>query len=176
MDIELRKRIELLERAGEGSGTRFTRDLVVFGALVERAEEAENLQSPTLDKIRRVMNLVYKHGQRYGLIARDASANPMTWVRQKTTSGYVAVVMNPRRAFEILLNIPEPRRTLVLTNAATALRVSEVLGLTWMDLNFQDQVIQVRRAYVWGHFKTPKSKASKAPVPMHPVLAGFLMA
>jgi integrase len=139
-------------------------------------KKVENLQSPTLDKIRRVMNLVYKHGQRYGLIARDASANPMTWVRQKTTSSYVAVVMNPRQAFEILLNIPEPRRTLVLTDAATALRVSEVLGLTWIDLNFEDQVIQVRRAYVWGHFKAPKSKASKAPVPMHPVLAGFLMA
>jgi hypothetical protein len=61
-----------------------------------------------------VMNLVYKHGQRYGLIPRDASANPMNWVSQKTTSNYAAVIMNPRQAFEILLNIPEPRRTLVL--------------------------------------------------------------
>ncbi len=61
---------------------------------------------------------------------RDAVS--MTWVRQKTTSSYFAVVMNPRQAFEILLNIPEPRRTLVLTDAATALRVSELLGLTWI--------------------------------------------
>jgi hypothetical protein len=29
---------------------------------------------------------------------------------------------------------------------------------------------------VWGRFKVPKSKASKAPVPMHPLLAGFLLA
>jgi hypothetical protein len=43
----------------------------------------------------------------------------MNWVRQKTTSGYTAIIMNPRLAFEILLNIPEPRRTLVLTDAAT---------------------------------------------------------
>jgi integrase len=84
--------------------------------------------------------------------------------------------MNPRQAFEILLNVPEPRRTLVLTDAATALRVSEILGLMWMDLDFADQVIEVKRAYVWAQFKVPKSKASKAPVPMHPVLAGFLMA
>jgi len=34
----------------------------------------------------------------------------------------------------------------------------------------------VRRAYVWGRFKVPKSKASKAPVPIHPLLAGFLLA
>ena len=46
----------------------------------------------------------------------------------------------------------------------------------WMDLDFSDQVIEVKRAYVWAQFKVPKSKASKAPVPMHPVLAGFLMA
>jgi hypothetical protein len=37
--------------------------------------------------------------------------------------------MNPQQAFEILLNIPEPRRTLVLTDVATALRVSKILGL-----------------------------------------------
>jgi hypothetical protein len=42
-----------------------------------------------------------------------------------------------------------------------------------MDLDFADQVIEVKRAYVWAQFKVPKSKA---PVPMHSVLAGFRMA
>lgn len=139
-------------------------------------KKTEGLENPTLDKVRRVMSLVYKHGQRYGLIPRDESANPLNWVRQKTTSSYVPVIMNPRQAFEILLNIPEPRRTLVLTDAATALRVSEILGLMWADLDFESQVIEVKRAYVWGGFKMPKSKASRAPVPMHPILAGFLLA
>jgi integrase len=143
---------------------------------LKEVKKAEGLENPTLDKIRRVMNLVYKHGQRYGLIPRDESANPMRWVRQKTTSAYTAIIMSPPQAFEILLNVPEPRRTLVLTDAATALRVSEILGLVWADLDFEDQVINVRRAYVWRKFKPPKSKASKAPVPMHPLLAGFLMA
>jgi integrase len=36
----------------------------------------------------------------------------------------------------------------------------------WTDLDFTDLVMYVRR----------KSKASKAPVPMHPLLAGFLLA
>jgi integrase len=46
----------------------------------------------------------------------------------------------------------------------------------WRDLDFDGSIIYVRRAYVWGRFKEPKSKASKAPVPMHPLLAGFLLA
>jgi len=155
---------------------RFGRKSPLAEKWLKEMKRAESLENPTLDKIRRVMNLVYKHGQRYGLIPRDESVNPMNWVRQKTTSSYTAVIMNPPQAFEILLNIPKPRRTLVLTDAATALRVSEVLGLMWMDLNFEDQVVEVKRAYVWAQFKAPKSKASKAPALMHPVLAGFLMA
>ncbi len=83
----------------------------------------------------------------------------MNWVSQRTTSDYRAIVMTSKQAFEVLLNIPEPRRTLTLSDAATALRVSELLGLMWMDLDLE-----------------PKSKASKAPVPMHPLLAGFLLA
>src|SRR5208337_2891064 len=134
------------------------------------------LADPTIDKIRRVMHLVYLHGQRCNFLPRQQEGNPMNWVRQRTTSGYQALIMTPQQAFEILLNTPEPRRTLVLCDAATALRVSEILGLMWRDLNFDDLVMQVRRAYVWGRFKEPKSKASKAPVPMHPLLAGFLLA
>jgi hypothetical protein len=44
---------------------------------LREVKKAESLENPTLDKIRRVMNLVYKHGQRYGLIPRDESANPI---------------------------------------------------------------------------------------------------
>jgi len=68
------------------------------------------------------------------------------------------------------------RRTMVITDAATALRVSEVLALKWYDLDFTDQLIRVRRAYVERRFGPPKSKASKAPVPMHPLLAAHLLA
>ena len=56
--------------------------------------------------------------------------------------------MTPKHAFEVLLNIPEPRRTLTLSDAATALRVSELLALIWMDLDFRELVMYVRRAYV----------------------------
>ena len=138
-------------------------------------EKVKPLADPPIDKIRRVMNLVYLHGQRCNFLPRQQEGNPMNWVRQRRTSTYQALIMTPQQAFEIL-NIPEPRRTLALSDAATALRVSEILGLMWMDLNFEDLVMYVRRAYVWGRFKEPKSKASKAPVPMHPLLAGFLLA
>jgi len=139
-------------------------------------KKVKPLADPTIDKIRRIMSLVFKHGQRCNFLPRQQEGNPMNWVSQRTTSDYRAIVMTPKQAFEVLLNTPEPRRALTLSDAATALRVSELLGLMWMDLDFEGLVIYVRRAYVWGRFKEPKSKASKAPVPMHPLLAGFLLA
>jgi integrase len=134
----------------------------------------ESLENPTLDKIRRVMNLVYKHGQRYGLIPRNQESNPMRFVRCKTTSDYEAMILTPRQAFDVLMRLEEPERTLTLLASATGLRISECLGLQWQDVNFELSQIHVRRTWTCGEVGLPKSKASKAPVPLHSLLAEFM--
>jgi hypothetical protein len=45
-------------------------------------KKEEELENPTLDRLRRVMSLVYRHGQRYGLIPRTQKSNPMRFVLQ----------------------------------------------------------------------------------------------
>ena len=139
---------------------------------LKREEELEN---PTLDKMRRLMTLVYKHGQRYGLIPRKEEANPMRFVRCQTTSEYEAMILSPEQAFTVMLNLPEPERTLTLLAAATGLRISECLGLQWQDVSFAEAVIYVRRTWTCGVVGLPKSKASKAPVPLHSLLAEFML-
>jgi integrase len=134
----------------------------------------ESLQNPTLDRMRRVMNLVYKHGQRYGLIPRSEESNPLRFVRCKTTSDYEALIITPQQAFALLLNMPDPERTLTLLASGTGLRISECLGLQWADVDFAESQIHVRRTWVLGKVGNPKSKASKAPVPLHPLLAEFI--
>jgi integrase len=130
--------------------------------------------NPTLDKSRRVMSLVYKHGQRYGLIPRNQESNPMRFVRCKTTSGYEAMILTPEQAYAVLLNLQEPERTLTLLASGTGLRISECLGLQWQDVSFADAMIHVRRTWTCGQVGLPKSKASKGPVPLHPLLADFM--
>ena len=136
----------------------------------------EKLENPTLDKMRRVMNLVYKHGQRYGIIPRTEEANPLRFVRCKTTSEYEAIIISPQQASALLLEMPEPERMLTLLASATGLRISECLGLQWADVDFADAQIHVRRTWTCGQVGLPKSKASKAPVPLHPLLAEFMQA
>ena len=131
--------------------------------------------NPTLDKTRRVMSMIYKHGQRYGLIPRTQESNPMRFVRCKTTSTYEAMILTPEQAYAILLNLQEPERTLTLLASGTGLRISECLGLQWQDVSFADSMIHVRRTWTCGQIGLPKSKASKAPVPLHPLLAEFML-
>lgn len=137
-------------------------------------KEEQELENPTLDKMRRVMSLVYKHGQRYGLIPRRDECNPLRFVRCKAISGYEAVILSPDQAFAVLVDLPEPERTLTLLAASTGLRISECLGLQWQDVNFDDSVIHVRRTWTCARIGAPKSRASQAPVPMHSLLAEFM--
>ena len=135
----------------------------------------EDLANPTLDRMRRVMSLVYRHGQRYGLIPRNQEANPMRFVRCKTTSEYEAMILSPEQSYAVVRNLRNPERTLTLLAAGTGLRISECLGLQWQDVSFTEAKIHVRRTWTCGQVGLPKSKASKASVPLHPLLAEFML-
>lgn len=137
-------------------------------------KKEEDLANPTLDRMRRVMSLVYRHSQRYGLIPRSQDSNPMRFVRCKTTSEYEAMILSPEQAYAIVRNLREPEGTLTLLAAGTGLRISECLGLQWQDVSFADAMIHVRRTWTCGQVGLPKSKASKGPVPLHPLLAEFM--
>src|ERR1700736_6020334 len=99
----------------------------------------------------------------------------MRFVRCKTTSGYEAMILTPEQAYAIVCNLREPEHSLTLLAAGTGLRISECLGLQWHAVNFADGMIHVRRTWTCGQVGLPKTKASKGPVPLHPLLAEFML-
>jgi integrase len=144
---------------------------------LEWLADNESLQNPTLDKYRRVMALVYKHAQRHQLISRTQDSNPMKFVRQSCQGMYEAIVLTAEETLRILQEIKEQDvRTLVLLIAGTGLRISEALALRWNDIDWAASKIAIRRAWTQGQFGDPKTMASKAAVPMGPLLAAVLNA
>lgn len=53
-----------------------------------------------------------------------------------------------------------------LTAAMTGMRRGELLALRWQDVDWENQLIRVRRNYTKGEFGTPKSRRSSRTVPL----------
>jgi len=74
-----------------------------------------------------------------------------------------------------MMELGEPYRTQVFLVAVTGLRISEALGLKWSDLDYERQMIHLRRVWV-GNELVPRMKTdgSAAPVPLGELLADAL--
>jgi integrase len=67
-------------------------------------------------------------------------------------------------------------RTLVLLDACTGLRMSELFALKWSDVDFEAKQMDVRRSIVNQVFGSCKTEASPKPVPLDDRLAECLVA
>lgn len=65
---------------------------------------------------------------------------------------------------------------LVITGFRTGLRIGELFGLQWLDTDFVNRIISVRKNIVNGKITTPKSRAGKRDVRMTSQLAEELKA
>ncbi len=105
-----------------------------------------------------------------------ASANPCSRVKGiASVSDYEAMTLEPEQTFRVLEHLRHLEYTLVLLIAVTGLRMSEALGLRWMDILFEKGLIKIRRTYVHNMMQDgAKTRASKTAVEMHPLLATML--
>ena len=101
--------------------------------------------------------------------------NPVRFVTQSSKSNYKAVIVSPEQAFRIMMELEEPYRTLVFLIAVTGLRTSEALALKWGDLDYERQMIHLRRVWVGNDIvEQLKTDGSAAPVPLGGLLADAL--
>jgi integrase len=105
-----------------------------------------------------------------------ASANPCSRVKGfSSVSDYEAAILEPEQTFRVLEHLKHLEYTLVLLVAVTGLRMSEALGLRWMDIRFEKGLIKIRRTYVHNAMQDgAKTRASQNAVELHPLLAAVL--
>lgn len=70
--------------------------------------------------------------------------------------------------------LPEPARTVVLVAALTGLRLSEIRGLRWTDMDDDFTTLTVKRSVWRTHVGQTKTTSSAAPIPILPVLGKAL--
>ena len=68
-------------------------------------------------------------------------------------------------------------RPFIVTAIFTGMRLSELRGLRWSDVDLHAGVIHVRqRANAWGTMGPPKSRAGKRDIPLAPIVINTLRA
>jgi integrase len=118
-------------------------------------------------KIRNIMSALYSHAIRWEWINR----NPITAVRQSAKRSKIPTILTIEQIQALLAHLGEPCRTAVLLDASTGLRVGELLGLKWADVDFEKLEINVTRSVVKQKIGPCKTEASHKPIPLDAELA-----
>lgn len=128
------------------------------------------LANGTRAKLRNLMHSIFNHAMRWEFFDR----NPITLVRQSAKRERVPDVLTAEEIGKLLSELLDPWRTAVYVAVTTGLRVSELLGLKWADLNFTAGEIVLSRGIVRQYIGKMKTEASRKPVPMDAGLADVL--
>jgi integrase len=125
----------------------------------------------TRAKIRNLMSALFHHAMRYEWV----DSNPIKLVRQSAKRERLPEVLELSELQLLLSRLELRERTLVLLDAATGLRVSELLALRWEDVDFKALELRVTRAIWHQVIGECKTEASAKPVPLDEYMAEDLL-
>ena len=77
------------------------------------------------------MSALYSHAQRW----EWTTYNSIRHVRQSAKRARIPTILTPQQLKELLENLVDLPKTVVLLGASTGLRVGELLGLKWEDID-----------------------------------------
>jgi integrase len=121
-------------------------------------------------KIRNLMSVIFNHGIRHEICAR----NPIRLVRQSAKRKKIPTVLSASEVQGLIAALALREQTLVLLDVGTGLRMSELFALKWRDVSFQDNEISITRSMVMQVVGPCKTEASQKPIPLDAYLAEAL--
>jgi integrase len=117
----------------------------------------------TRSKIRNIMSALFNHGIRHEWTHR----NPITKVRPSAKRLREPDVLSPAELSALISELPLREKAMVMLAGSTGLRRSELIALTWNDIDPLLIQVNVLRSCVRNHFGDTKTEASRRPVPLH---------
>jgi integrase len=138
--------------------------------LADIARGCPDLRRSTLHHLRSLLSAIFKHAIQQGYLN---GSNPIREVGVPTApEGDDTYAYSLEEVTRILMYLPQPAYTIAALAAFTGLRRSELAGALWQ--NYDGQELRVTQSVWEGHVNEPKTRRSKAPVPIIPALARIL--
>src|SRR5580692_7357874 len=115
-------------------------------------------------KLKCVLSTLYHHAIRYEWL----TFNPISRVRTSQMRLRDKDVLTPEEFQKLVQQLCVRDRAMVLPIGSTGLRRSEMIALTWSDLNMRTMEVNVLRSCVRNRIGKTKTDASRGPVPFRP--------
>ncbi len=151
---------------------------------LSRALRERRVAPRTVNQALAVLKVMLKHAKRWHYLRE----NPSEGVKPLRVEPKEMDYLKPNEVRLLLQQADEPYRTLFLTAILTGMRLGELLGLQWGDIDWTANLIHVRRSLYWcdgdelaeapqkdvdavsWRFSTPKSRRSIRAIVMSPRL------
>ena len=130
---------------------------------VEAWLDALPLAPASKTKIKSTFSVLYSHGIRHQWL----TFNPISKVRTSSKRLRDKDVLAPEEFRALLAELSVRDRAMVILAGSTGLRRSEMIALTWADINIKALEVNVLRSCVRNHFGKTKTECSRRPVPLH---------
>jgi len=122
-------------------------------------------------KLKCVLSVLYNHAIRYEWLL----FNPISRVRTSQKRLRDKDVLTPDEFQQLVQQLCVRDRAMVLLIGSTGLRRSEMIALTWSDLNIRAMEVNVLRSCVRNRIGKTKTESSCRPVPLHPLVLNALL-
>jgi site-specific recombinase XerD len=112
-------------------------------------------------KLKCIMSTLYNHAIRYEWL----TFNPISKVRASAKRLREKDILTPGEFQNLVQQLSVRDRAMVLLIGSTGLRRSEMIALTWSDLNIRTMEVSVLRSCVRNRFGKTKTESSRRPIP-----------
>jgi integrase len=119
------------------------------------------------------MSVLFNHAIRHEFLPQ--SGNPITMVRQSAKRMRAPDILEVSELINLFDQLAHRDRAMVLLDVVTGLRRSELIGLKWLDVNFEELELSVTRSVYRQRVGRCKTEISRKPVPLDPWVAEELL-
>jgi integrase len=142
----------------------------------KKDEKPRDLAPKSKLHTRAVMHRLFEYAMRWRYL--DCQRNPMGLIELKGTSRRVRVIylLTPQQYYVILSHLAPHVRVMAVLAMNTGMRISEILGLRWKDIDFEQATLTIERSVVGKYEDETKNLASASVLPLHELLIQELRA
>ena len=124
-------------------------------------------------KIRSIMSVLFNHAIRHEFLPQGT--NPITMVRQSAKRMKTPDILEVSELVDLFDQLSHRDRAMALLDVVTGLRRSELIGLKWKDVDFEQLELSVTRSVYRQRVGRCKTEISRKPVPLDPWVAEELL-